>query len=138
MQFILVAISQFSILIGQKVQLTGFHNSNEMRHAWTHKLQKTRVNCWYSLYCGAGNFTMICNLINCLSIHLNRKVGCDICGIFNAPLQKLARLQENLLEFCVLRSERFHGFIEQRLPTYGRRNLIVSISSGSICITNCH
>ena len=30
---LLAAISQFGVLIGQKMQLTGWHNSNEMRNA---------------------------------------------------------------------------------------------------------
>ena len=30
---LLAATSQFSILIGQKMQLTGYHNGNEMRDA---------------------------------------------------------------------------------------------------------
>ena len=35
---LLAATSQFSILIGQKMQLTGCHN-DEMRNAWTPKFQ---------------------------------------------------------------------------------------------------
>ena len=37
---------EFSIPIGQKMQLTGWNNGNEMRHAWTQKLPTVRF-----LYC---------------------------------------------------------------------------------------
>ena len=46
------ATSQFSIAIGQKMQLTGWHNANDvlMRYAWTHKLQLCGPTV-HSLYC---------------------------------------------------------------------------------------
>ena len=47
----LAATNQFSVLIGQKMQLTGWHNGNEMRYAWTHKLQLSGPAV-HSLYCG--------------------------------------------------------------------------------------
>ena len=49
---LLAANSQFSIPIGQKMQLTGWDNANNMRmrHARTHKLQISGPTV-YSLYC---------------------------------------------------------------------------------------
>ena len=48
---LLAATGQFSILIGQNMQLTGCHNGNEMRHAQTPKFQLSGPTV-HSLYCG--------------------------------------------------------------------------------------
>ena len=49
---LLAATSQFSILIGQNMQLTGCHNRNEMRHATCAGTQIS-IECPYCsfLYC---------------------------------------------------------------------------------------
>ena len=60
---LLAATSQFSILIGQNMQLTGCHNGNEMRNATCADTQISieRPYCSF-LYCGLDlfNFTLKC------------------------------------------------------------------------------
>ena len=54
---LLAAISQLSVLlIGQKMQLSGWYNGNEcvMRYVWTHKLQLS-AHTVHFLYCGVGS-----------------------------------------------------------------------------------
>ena len=55
---LLAVTSQFSILVGQNMQLTGCHNGNEMRNAWTPKFQLS-VPTGHSLYCARTSYKVV-------------------------------------------------------------------------------
>ena len=71
---LLAATSQFSILIGQDMQLTGCHNGNEMRNA-------TCVDTQILIECPYCSFPVLCqNLARLSSLHDMKAVAEGECS----------------------------------------------------------
>ena len=109
---LLAATTQFIVLIGQKMQLTGCRNCNEMhriRYAWTHKLQLSDPAV-HSQYCDKLKVPTLRN-------HSSARKGVRINNIYFAIFPKVVC-------FCLLSEVQTHPHVKVAQRTHGNcRNI---------------